>query len=352
MPSSKKSKSRRSSEEGLVQTRVVSPQETKQVCEKVIALLMEHDLAWPFNQPVDPVALDIPMYFQIIKNPMDLGTVRHKLAQDQYEFLHQVLADVRLVWHNCLTFNDAKSDVAKMAKELSKTFEILVKENLSGLVSDPDVMDSSGGLLIESAIVSEKKETVVSVTTPAPPASNSAISDEAVNDGICGICETEGNLLLCDGPCLRSFHLSCVGLENMPEEDKWFCRDCDLKVVSRVSLSWSIDLGSMNVLYAKKKDWMILKFTSARIQDVGDSFTWIVFSHMLLSRKSQSFLESASLFVLITHARHVGNKLQFLSCLNVFDVQMHITRSIALDLNLYLFKKQRIHTSFAAIIDM
>lgn len=29
-----------------------------------------------FRTPVDPKAMNIPDYFQIVKNPMDLGTVR------------------------------------------------------------------------------------------------------------------------------------------------------------------------------------------------------------------------------------------------------------------------------------
>jgi len=38
----------------------------------------------PFNQPVDPVALNIPDYPIVIKNPMDLGTVRNKLRANAY----------------------------------------------------------------------------------------------------------------------------------------------------------------------------------------------------------------------------------------------------------------------------
>ena len=32
-----------------------------------------------FNQPVNPIALNIPDYFLIVKRPMDLATVRDKL---------------------------------------------------------------------------------------------------------------------------------------------------------------------------------------------------------------------------------------------------------------------------------
>jgi bromodomain-containing factor 1 len=36
------------------------------------------DYAWPFYDPVDVVALNLPDYFDIIKQPMDLGTVKSK----------------------------------------------------------------------------------------------------------------------------------------------------------------------------------------------------------------------------------------------------------------------------------
>ncbi|RLN99663.1 hypothetical protein DYB28_011963 [Aphanomyces astaci] len=41
--------------------------------------LMAHALAWPFLEPVDPIKLNIPTYFQIIERPMDFGTMQAKL---------------------------------------------------------------------------------------------------------------------------------------------------------------------------------------------------------------------------------------------------------------------------------
>jgi len=38
--------------------------------------LKNHKHGWVFNEPVDPIKLGIPDYFQIIKHPMDLGTVK------------------------------------------------------------------------------------------------------------------------------------------------------------------------------------------------------------------------------------------------------------------------------------
>eukprot|EP00771_Trimastix_marina_P001799 gnl/Trimastix_PCT/2900.p1 GENE.gnl/Trimastix_PCT/2900~~gnl/Trimastix_PCT/2900.p1 ORF type:complete len:675 (+),score=206.08 gnl/Trimastix_PCT/2900:1340-3364(+) len=49
------------------------------------------------------------------------------------------------------------------------------------------------------------------------------------NDAFCFICGKGGDLLCCDGPCLHSFHLRCLGLDNNPEDDPWFCEECQMK---------------------------------------------------------------------------------------------------------------------------
>lgn len=41
--------------------------------------LWKHNSAFIFHEPVDPEKLNIPDYFDIIRNPMDLGTVKNKL---------------------------------------------------------------------------------------------------------------------------------------------------------------------------------------------------------------------------------------------------------------------------------
>jgi len=42
---------------------------------RLVKMLRQHKNAWPFNEPVDPVALNIPDYFQVVTHPMDLGTI-------------------------------------------------------------------------------------------------------------------------------------------------------------------------------------------------------------------------------------------------------------------------------------
>ena len=67
-----------------------------------LELGMSNDLAQAyFNDPVDPEALGIPDYFEVIKKPMDLGTCMAKLRRGEYSKASELLKDVQLVWFNC-----------------------------------------------------------------------------------------------------------------------------------------------------------------------------------------------------------------------------------------------------------
>jgi bromodomain-containing factor 1 len=64
-----------------------------------------YNFVMPFYYPVDPVALNIPTYHEVIKKPMDLSTVQHKLKTGQYENAKEFETDVRLIFKNCFRFN-------------------------------------------------------------------------------------------------------------------------------------------------------------------------------------------------------------------------------------------------------
>ena len=50
-----------------------------------------------------------------------------------------------------------------------------------------------------------------------------------MQDKICSECEIGGNLLCCDGPCKRSFHLECLKMKKVPDGEIWYCSDCAKK---------------------------------------------------------------------------------------------------------------------------
>ena len=108
-------------------------------CEFVLKRIKAHKWSWPFQDPVDIVALNIPDYPTIVKTPMDLGTVHKKLgntlqmikaghnftSDDKSLYLTPLEfdKDVRLVFTNCFLYNKPGSDVRKMAEALLSEYE-------------------------------------------------------------------------------------------------------------------------------------------------------------------------------------------------------------------------------------
>lgn len=56
--------------------------------------LWKHNNAWIFYEPVDPQKLGILDYHDIIKHPMDFGTIKQKLQSNQYTKCDEFLADI------------------------------------------------------------------------------------------------------------------------------------------------------------------------------------------------------------------------------------------------------------------
>lgn len=77
---------------------------------------------FPFLQPVDPVALNIPNYYDIIKTPMDLSTVQLNLANNKYDNGEEFVSDVNLIFENCYKFNPEGTDVNMMGHKLQDIF--------------------------------------------------------------------------------------------------------------------------------------------------------------------------------------------------------------------------------------
>lgn len=80
--------------------------------------------AWPFYKPVDAKMLGLHDYHDIIKKPMDLGTVKRKMDDREYKTAAEFEADVRLIFTNCYKYNPPDHDVVKMGRKLQDVFEM------------------------------------------------------------------------------------------------------------------------------------------------------------------------------------------------------------------------------------
>ncbi|CAI0449042.1 unnamed protein product [Linum tenue] len=92
-------------------------------CSSVLDKLMKHKHGWVFNSPVDVEGLRLHDYHTIIKHPMDLGTVKARLNKNWYKSPEEFAEDVRLTFHNAMTYNPKGQDVHIMAEQLLTMFE-------------------------------------------------------------------------------------------------------------------------------------------------------------------------------------------------------------------------------------
>jgi|TARA_B110000305_G_C19286739_1_gene562073 hypothetical protein len=97
----------------------------KQCLAIIKKLRSQRKQAWAFNEPVDPVALNIPDYPDIIKHPMDLATLENTLVSGAIETPDQFVAQMRTIFRNCYVYNKpGQVDlVYESAEKLSLSFE-------------------------------------------------------------------------------------------------------------------------------------------------------------------------------------------------------------------------------------
>jgi hypothetical protein len=100
------------------------PAKLKSKCLETLKGLQTHHHGWVFNCPVDPVELGLPDYFDVIKKPMDLGTIQKRLENGGYHSIEEFEADVVLTFDNAMTYNENGSVVYTMANELKVKFAI------------------------------------------------------------------------------------------------------------------------------------------------------------------------------------------------------------------------------------
>ncbi|XP_030053117.1 bromodomain-containing protein 2 isoform X3 [Microcaecilia unicolor] len=88
----------------------------------VVKSLWKHQFSWPFRQPVDAVKLGLPDYHKIIKQPMDLGSIKRRLELNYYWSATECIQDFNTMFTNCYIYNKPTDDIVLMAQSLEKMF--------------------------------------------------------------------------------------------------------------------------------------------------------------------------------------------------------------------------------------
>ena len=102
--------------------------QTREQIKRILKKLHKHSHAYIFAEPVNKALA--PNYYQVIKNPMDLSTMKRKYDRHEYITVNQFKEDFKLMIKNCKIYNQSKNIFYKCAVEFEKYFEELMKEEL------------------------------------------------------------------------------------------------------------------------------------------------------------------------------------------------------------------------------
>jgi len=140
-----------------------------EACSAIVDYLKSHSKAGPFLAPVDPVALGIPDYFDVVKQPMDIGTLERNLEEGKYSRIPPVASDtaeddedgaaspvyrmaygpfydaMMLIFDNCIKYNSAESWIGGESATLKKAVVKKAQQVVSKAVWQGQAGSSGGG---------------------------------------------------------------------------------------------------------------------------------------------------------------------------------------------------------------
>lgn len=96
-------------------------EDTKAKLKAVLLGLRKHDAYQAFAHPVTEELA--PRYFEYIKHPMDISTIRKKLESDEYTSVAEFIADAELMFNNCRTYNNPTSPYVEAAGRLQQRMQ-------------------------------------------------------------------------------------------------------------------------------------------------------------------------------------------------------------------------------------
>jgi hypothetical protein len=139
---------------------VLPRHKVSEVLATLIDLIIQEDMSKGGLFSV-PVPEDLyPEYYELIKTPMDYGTIKEKVVNSKYRSALAMQKDLVLVTSNCIQFNAADSDIVQEIKSQSLNRPHLLKtaafENNLFLAEDGSVLD----ILPEAKTEGEKVSSV------------------------------------------------------------------------------------------------------------------------------------------------------------------------------------------------
>jgi histone acetyltransferase len=101
-----------------VPSRLQVPTSVEAMVSDVLESALSNGASWPFKEPVD-INL-APDYYEVIKQPMDISTMKRKNSRNEYISLRELRNDFKLMFDNCVFYNGDDSIYAQAANVLEK----------------------------------------------------------------------------------------------------------------------------------------------------------------------------------------------------------------------------------------
>ncbi|KAF1951043.1 Bromodomain-containing protein [Byssothecium circinans] len=122
-----------------------------------------------FKDPVDPVALGVPTYFDFVKNPMDLSTIETKLKEGKYTYIAEFMADLDQIITNSELFNSSSHPITQNGYNMRAYF-LKGTDRLPKEGDDPTKAPKSVKKPTAAAPKPRRESRVVSNTAKSPTA--------------------------------------------------------------------------------------------------------------------------------------------------------------------------------------
>ncbi|OHS96626.1 Bromodomain containing protein [Tritrichomonas foetus] len=98
-----------------------------QQCQSITEIMRNSPCCKIFLDPVDPIEDELPDYYDIVKNPQDLNTIKQRITSGYYNTCQEWEEAMDLVFDNAILFYEPESIEAVMAESMKNKFHKLCK---------------------------------------------------------------------------------------------------------------------------------------------------------------------------------------------------------------------------------
>ncbi|KAJ3192559.1 hypothetical protein HK101_006326 [Irineochytrium annulatum] len=148
------------------------PPEDYKACRKLIKkILAQPGVDW-FKMPVDPVALNLPNYFDIVKKPMDLSTLKAKLKAGRYKTVDDFASKARLIFRNAMKYNlvhtQVHQDAVKLLDYVDREIRDLRQTSTAPSVPPPVLLSAPSAVIDTPMVAGQSRAHTQADPTPPP----------------------------------------------------------------------------------------------------------------------------------------------------------------------------------------